>query len=88
MAFFLLTIPLLPLEFGLLDIYLDKDLFVSLCLMFWYWWLYATNFLIYCATTQDFRTIYRLFMADMAQWIGAASLAERILPPEEREGLV
>ena len=32
--------------------------------------------------------IYRLFMADMAQWIGAASLAERILPPEEREGLI
>ena len=78
------------MEFGLLDKHLEEETsaLISLCISSWYWWIYATNFLIYCATTRDFRTVYRLFSADVCIKLGAQSLAARILPDEERNVLV
>ena len=89
LAYFLFTFPEVPLEFGLLDAYLEEDqaAFVSLCISSWYWWVYASNLLIYVATTRDFRTIYRVFLADMSIKCGAHSLAAKILPPKDRQAL-
>ena len=55
-------------------------LVLSLSWFLRYWWVYASNFLIYVVTTRDFRTIYRLFLGDMATKLGAHNLAAQILP--------
>ena len=31
----------------------------------WYWWMYASNFIIYITTLADFRKMYRLFFNDL-----------------------
>ena len=90
LAYFLFTFQQLPVELGLFDINLQPETsaYVSLCISSWYWWIYAINFLVYVATTQVFRTIYRLFLGNMATKCGAHSLAAMILPPEDRQVLV
>eukprot|EP00092_Neocalanus_flemingeri_P019236 GFUD01020838.1.p1 GENE.GFUD01020838.1~~GFUD01020838.1.p1 ORF type:complete len:240 (-),score=35.35 GFUD01020838.1:44-763(-) len=77
-SYFIFTFPVLPIEFGLLDTYFPENTaFYSLCIMSWYWWIYASNFLIYVVTTQDFRTIYRLFLGDLAFKLCANSFADK-----------
>eukprot|EP00092_Neocalanus_flemingeri_P011188 GFUD01012052.1.p1 GENE.GFUD01012052.1~~GFUD01012052.1.p1 ORF type:complete len:386 (-),score=63.12 GFUD01012052.1:152-1309(-) len=77
-SYCLFTLPVLPIEFGLLDTYFPENTaFYSLCIMSWYWWIYASNFLIYVVTTQDFRTIYRLFLGDLAFKLCANNFADK-----------
>jgi len=90
LAFILFTSPSLPLDFGFLDSYLegDKSALASLCFSSWYWWIYAINFLVYSATTQDFRIMYRLFMADTCIKFGAGALSDSIMSSQERQSLI
>jgi hypothetical protein len=82
LAYVMFTIPQLPLEFGLLDIHLKNySAFISLCISSWYWWIYASNFLIYVVTDREFRIIFRIFLGDMALGLNAERLAYKILPP-------
>ena len=38
---------------------------VYLCAYSWYWWMYASNFIIYIITLADFRKMYRQFFDDL-----------------------
>ena len=38
---------------------------VFLCAYSWYWWMYASNFIIYIITLADFRKMYRQFFNDL-----------------------
>ena len=86
LAYFIFTFPELPVVLGFFDTHLtpEHSAYVSLCISSWYWWIYASNFLVYVATKQDCRTIYRLFLGNMATRFGAHSLAAKILPLEDR----
>ena len=42
--------------------------FVTVCYSF-YWWMFATNALIYVIISQDFRAIYMLFLSDITKTI-------------------
>ena len=53
---------ILPVEFNLLD-------------MWAYWWIYAINFVIYIATMKNYRTVYLVFLRDIAHIVGATKLA-------------
>ena len=41
---------------------------VYLCAYSWYWWMYASNFIIYIITLADFRKMYRQFFDDLLTW--------------------
>ena len=81
LAFVLFTTPLIPVEMGILDYYFcDNTAAYSIAIRCWYWWIFGSNCLIYLATTQDFRTIYRIFLRDLMACLGAHSLAAQISP--------
>ena len=79
------TIPLIPVEFGILKVNMDPEraAFWSQVIMAWYWWIFGVNFFIYVASTPVFRTIYRVFLGEVATKLGATGLATRILPETE-----
>ena len=60
LAYALFTVPLVPVELGNL-----LDPFQAMVLYSWYWWMFAVNVLIYVATSEDFRKIYKLFLIDL-----------------------
>ena len=60
LAYALFTVPLVPVELGNL-----LDPYQAMVLYSWYWWMYAINVLIYVATSEDFRKIYKLFIVDL-----------------------
>jgi len=64
LAYFLFALPVLVIENtdGLNEVH-------SLYAYSWYWWMYAINFILYLLTLKDFRTIYRLFFNDVAQYL-------------------
>ena len=72
LIYFILIVPLVPVEFNLMG---EDPAFWSLVLYSAYWWIYAVNFVIYVATMKNYRTVYLVFLRDMAHLVGATKVA-------------
>ena len=75
LTYFILILPMIPVEFNLLDIWGNDSAFYSLVIYSAYWWIYAVNFIIYIATMKNYRTICLIFLRDIAHVLGATKLA-------------
>ena len=69
LTYFILIMPMLPVEFNLLDNYYSIVIYSA------YWWIYAVNFVIYVATMKNYRTVYLVFLRDVAHLVAATKLA-------------
>ena len=69
LTYFILIMPMLPVEFNLLDNYYSIVIYSA------YWWIYAVNFVIYIATMKNYRTVYLVFLRDVAHCVGATKVA-------------
>ena len=69
LTYFILIMPMLPVEFNLLDNYYSIVIYSA------YWWIYAVNFVIYIATMKNYRTVYLVFLRDVAHLVGATKVA-------------
>ena len=69
LTYFILIMPMLPVEFNLLDNYYSIVIYSA------YWWIYAVNFVIYIATMKNYRMIYLVFLRDMADLLGATKFS-------------
>jgi len=74
LTYFILIMPMLPVEFNLLE-NLSDPAFYSIVIYSAYWWIYAVNFVIYIATMENYRTVYLVFLRDVAHIVGAKKLA-------------
>ena len=72
LIYFILIVPLVPVEFNLMG---EDPAFWSLVLYSAYWWIYAVNFVIYVATMKRYRSIFMIFLRDMTQLLGVTKLA-------------
>ena len=75
LTYFILNIPMIPVEFNLLDMWASDPAFYSLVIYSAYWWIYAANFVIYIATMKNYRTIYMVFLRDVVHVLGATKVA-------------
>ena len=75
LTYFILTLPMIPVEFNLVDIWGSDPAFYSLLIYSAYWWIYAANFVIYIATMKNYRTIYMVFLRDVVNVLGATKVA-------------
>ena len=69
LTYFILIMPMLPVEFNLLDNYYSIVIYSA------YWWIYAVNFVIYIATMKNYRTVYLVFLRDVAHLVGVTKVA-------------
>ena len=69
LTYFILIMPMLPVEFNLLDNYYSIVIYSA------YWWIYAVNFVIYVVTMKNYRTVYLVFLRDVAHCVGATKVA-------------
>ena len=74
LTYFILIMPMLPVEFNLLD-NLSDPAYYSIVIYSAYWWIYAVNFVIYVATMKNYRTVYLVFLRDVAHLVGATKVA-------------
>ena len=74
LTYFILIMPMLPVEFNLLD-NLSDPAYYSIVIYSAYWWIYAVNFVIYIATMKNYRTVYLVFLRDVAHLVGATKVA-------------
>ena len=74
LTYFILIMPMLPVEFNLLE-NLSHPAYYSIVIYSAYWWIYAVNFVIYVATMENYRTVYLVFLRDFAHIVGAKKLA-------------
>ena len=75
LTYFILILPMIPVEFNLLDMWGSHPAYYSLVIYSAYWWIYAVNFVIYIATMKNYRTVYLVLLRDIAQVVGATKLA-------------
>ena len=76
LIYFILIIPIVPVEFNLLQsLGVEKAAFWSHVFYSAYWWIYAVNFIIYVATMKRYRSIFMIFLRDMTQLLGVTKLA-------------
>ena len=74
LTYFILIMPMLPVEFNLLENQSDPA-YYSIVIYSAYWWIYAVNFVIYIATMKNYRTVYLVFLSDVAHIVGAKKIA-------------
>ena len=75
LTYFILILPMIPVEFNLLEMWGSHPAYYSLVIYSAYWWIYAINFVIYIATMKNYRTVYLVFLRDIAHIVGATKLA-------------
>ena len=75
LTYFILILPMIPVEFNLLDMWGSHPAYYSLVIYSAYWWIYAVNFVIYIATMKNYRTVYLVFLRDVAHCVGATKVA-------------
>ena len=75
LTYFILILPMIPVEFNLLDMWGSPPAYYSLVIYSAYWWIYAVNFVIYIATMKNYRTVYLVLLRDIAHVVGATKLA-------------
>ena len=74
LTYFILIMPMLPVEFNLLEKWGSHPEYYSIVIYSAYWWIYAVNFVIYVATMKNYRTVYLVFLRDMAYLVGATKV--------------
>ena len=75
LTYFILILPMIPVEFNLLEVWGSHPAYYSIVIYSAYWWIYAVNFVIYIATMKNYRTVYLVFLRDIAHIVGATKLA-------------
>ena len=75
LTYFILILPMIPVEFNLLDMWGSHPAYYSLVIYSAYWWIYAVNFVIYIATMKNYRTVYLVLLRDIAHIVGATKVA-------------
>ena len=75
LTYFILILPMIPVEFNLLEVWGSHPAYYSIVIYSAYWWIYAINFVIYIATMKNYRTVYQVFLRDIAHIVGATKLA-------------
>ena len=75
LTYFILILPMIPVEFNLLEVWGSHPAYYSIVIYSAYWWIYAINFVIYIATMKNYRTVYLVFLRDVAHLVGATKLA-------------
>ena len=74
-TYFILIMPMIPVEFNLLEKWTSLPAYYSVVIYSAYWWIYAVNFVIYVATMKNYRTVYLVFLRDVAHCVGATKVA-------------
>ena len=75
LTYFILILPMIPVEFNLLEVWGSHPAYYSIVIYSAYWWIYAINFVIYIATMKNYRTVYLVFLRDVAHLVGATKVA-------------